>query len=342
MRASVARSNGSMGTAKHNYELLKLSLEDEIAASKTEMDEAKADKAEAEETKAAADGDLAVTSKDLALATEALSNIGSDCMEKATDHEVSQKGYAEELKALDTAKKIIQESTLLQKANSFLQTRASTRLRTMADLKNYEVVSVIKRLATQQHSSALAQLASRIAATLRYGSANGDDPFAKVKGLITEMIDKLMKEAADEASHKAYCDEEMGKTKAKKDELNSDIEKLTAKIDKATTKSADLKEQVKELQKELAELADTQAEMEKVREDSHATFVEEQAELTKGLDGIRKALEVLRNYYESKEEALIQDNSQFSAFMQQPAVPEKHAPSGGAGGGSHSRQFPVQ
>merc|ERR1719321_272905 len=133
---------------------------------------------------------------------------------------------------------------------------------------------------------------------IRYGQASGEDPFAKVKTLIQEMIAKLMKEAEAEASHKAYCDEEMGKTKAKKDELNADIEKLTAKIDKATTKSADLKEQVKELQKELAELADTQAEMDKVREDSHTTFVEEQAEPTKGLDGIRKALEVLRNYYE--------------------------------------------
>merc|ERR1719449_429899 len=98
----------------------------------------------------------------------------------------------------------------------------------------------------------------------------------------------------------SYFDEEMSKTKAKKDELNADIEKLTAKIDKATTKSTDLKEQVKELQKELADLADTQAEMDKVREDSHAAFVEEQAELTKGLDGVRKALEVLRAYYESK------------------------------------------
>merc|ERR1719265_2948997 len=142
-----------------------------------------------------------------------------------------------------------------------------------------------------------------------------------------------MKEAEAEASHKAYCDEEMSKTKAKKDELNSDIEKLTAKIDKATTKSTDLKEQVKELQKELADLADTQAEMDKVREDSHAVFVEEKAELDKGLDGIRKALKVLREYYEGKEEGLIQTGAQFNAFMQQPAVPEKHKPSGGAGGG---------
>merc|ERR1719393_642616 len=127
--------------------------------------------------------------------------------------------------------------------------KTSARLRTGTDLRNFEVVSVIKRLAAQQHSVALAQLASRIAATIKYGNAAGDDPFAKVKGLITDMIDKLMKEAADEASFKAYCDEEMAKTKAKKEELTATEKKLTTKIDSASAKSADLKEQVKELQK---------------------------------------------------------------------------------------------
>merc|ERR1719399_285285 len=122
---------------------------------------------------------------------------------------------------------------------------------------------MIKRLAEQQHSAALAQLASRISAAIRYGQASGDDPFAKVKTLIVEMIDKLMKEAAAEASHKAYCDEEMSKTKAKKDELNADIEKLTAKIDEFSAASIALKEDVKELQKELAGLEESQAEMDK-------------------------------------------------------------------------------
>merc|ERR1719261_2163038 len=105
---------------------------------------------------------------------------------------------------------------------------------------------------------------------IRYGAASGEDPFAKVKGLIVEMIDKLMKEAEAEASHKAYCDEEMSKTKAKKDELNADIDKATAKIDNMSAKSADLKAQVKELQKELAELQAMQNEMDKVRADSKA------------------------------------------------------------------------
>merc|ERR1719335_95456 len=131
---------------------------------------------------------------------------------------------------------------------------------------------MVKRLAEQQHSSALAQLASKISATIRYSASTGDDPFAKVKGLIVEMIDKLMKEAAAEASHKAYCDEEISETKAKKDELSADIDKLTTKIDEFSAKSADLKAQVKELQAELATLEETQAEMDKVRADSKAAF----------------------------------------------------------------------
>merc|ERR1719420_1862199 len=145
------------------------------------------------------------------------------------------------------------------------------------------------------------------------------------------MIAKLMKEAAAEASHKAYCDEEMSKTKAKKDELNADIEKLTSKIDSASAMSASLKEDVKELQKELADLVDSQAEMDKVREDTHAAFVAAKADLEQGLAGVRNALEVLRDFYQS-DAALLEQSGGLGAFMQQPAVPDKHKPASGAGG----------
>ena len=47
------------------------------------------------------------------------------------------------------------------------------------------------------------------------------------------MIAKLEAEAGSEATEKGYCDEQMSKTKAKKEELSADISKLTAKIDKA-------------------------------------------------------------------------------------------------------------
>merc|ERR1719321_1949274 len=128
----------------------------------------------------------------------------------------------------------------------------------------------------------------------------------------------------------------MGKTKAKKEELTADIEKLTAKIDKMSATSVALKEDVKELQKELAELVESQAEMDKIREDTHAAFVQAKEDLEQGLEGVRMALEVLRDYYGAKEESLIQGDAKFDAFMQQksvqPAAPEKHEKSSGAGG----------
>merc|ERR1712190_338044 len=100
----------------------------------------------------------------------------------------------------------------------------------------------------------------------RLGSSGGDDPFAKVKGLISEMISKLEAEAEAEATEKAWCDEQIAKTEEKKNDLESDIAKLTGKIDVASAKSTDLKSQVKTLQEQLAALAKLQAEMDQTRQ----------------------------------------------------------------------------
>merc|ERR1712060_802210 len=113
-----------------------------------------------------------------------------------------------------------------------------------ADLAGAEVVTMVKKLAKKEHSTALAQLASRVAAILRYGSSAGDDPFVKVRGLISDMISKLENEAQSEATEKAYCDEQTAKTEAKKAELEKDISKLTSKIDSAAARSAGLKADV--------------------------------------------------------------------------------------------------
>merc|ERR1719440_2346352 len=73
------------GGAKHNYEMLKQSLEDQIAADQKDMDEEKSAKAAADETKATAVGDLEQTSKDLANGKDALETTGTNCMTVAAD-----------------------------------------------------------------------------------------------------------------------------------------------------------------------------------------------------------------------------------------------------------------
>jgi hypothetical protein len=323
-------------TSKHNYDKLKLSLENGLEAYKKEKAENEATKAEAAATKAAAEGDLAQTNKELSEAQQTLADVSADCMQTAQDHQDSQAARAEELKVLAKAKKIIQSSSggAASQTYDFLQVSFSStsksRLHTGTDLRNFEVVKAVQRLASQHHSVALAQLASRIEATIKYGSVSGDDPFAKVKGLINEMIDKLMKEAEAEASHKAYCDEEMAKTKQQKDELNEDITKKTSKIDTASARSAQLKEEVALLQKELADLAKLTEEMNKARDEEKALFETESAELEQGITGIQGALQVLREYYEG-DSALLQGDA-FNAFMQQPAKPAAHEKASGAGG----------
>merc|ERR1712045_429589 len=212
---------------------------------------------------------------------------------------------------------------------SLLQVTSLAGLQTHSDLVGSEVVTAVKRLAKKQHSAALAQLASRILTVLRFGSSSGD-PFAKVKGLIQDMIAKLESEASSEATEKAYCDEQLAKTEAKKSELEEDVAKMSSRIDKAAARAAQLKEDIKTLQGELSALAKAQAEMDRIRQETHAEYVTAKADLELGLSGVRKAVETLRDYYGAGA-SMLQDDSKFGAFMQQPAKPELHSKSQGAG-----------
>merc|ERR1719393_1216336 len=146
------------------------------------------------------------------------------------------------------------------------------------------------------------------------------------------MITKLEKEAEAEATEKAYCDEQMAKTEAKKAELEGIIAKLSNKIDKAASRSGALKEEVVELEAELASLAKTQSEMDKIRAEENANFKVAKAELDQGLGGVRKALTVLRDYYGGSAAMIQEDDGKFNSFMQQPAPPQQHEKASGAGG----------
>merc|ERR1719506_1939972 len=185
-------------TSKHNFNMLKQSLEDEMQADNKDMAEEKSLKAAAEETEATATGDLAETVKELAKDNESLKTAQTTCMTVAADHEATVKSRTEELTAIATAEKVLKETS----AGAVGQSYSLLQLQSSTDLKNAEVANVIQKLARDHHSAALAQLASRIGAVMRFGAADGDDVFGKVKGLISDMIAKLQKEAESEATEK--------------------------------------------------------------------------------------------------------------------------------------------
>merc|ERR1719433_2370903 len=289
----------------HNFQMLKQSLEDEIKFGEADMAEAKKGLAESAEKQAVANGDLTVTSKDLAADISTLADLHQNCLTKAQDYEAATKSRDEELKALAEAKKAIAETTsgadsIVYGLNqvSFLQTARSQQLSTGADVARF-----LRDLAQNQHSTALALLASRIASAMRSSTGTGDDPFAKVKGLIADMIAKLEADAEADATHKAYCDKELAETNVKKADKEAEIEKLSTKIDQMSARSAQLKQEVAALQKALAELAAAQAEMDKLREEENAVYVKEKADMEQGSEGVKMALKILRDYYAKDEKA---------------------------------------
>merc|ERR1719379_2718338 len=107
-------------------------------------------------------------------------------------------------------------------------------------------------------------------------NSHASDPFAKVKGLIADMIEKLLKEAEEDATEKAFCDKETAETTAKKEAA---IEKLSTQIDAMSAESAKLKEEVATLEKELADLAKAQAEMDKIRSEEKTAYDANSAEM---------------------------------------------------------------
>jgi len=291
--AQLTETRNKEVAALHNFEMLKQSLEDEIRVANKEFAQAKKGIAGSTERKAGADGDLSVTSKEIAADVKAKGSLHHDCMSRAEAFQAETNSRGDELKALATAKKIIEESTGGAALNqvSFVQVTRSM-LAVGRDLHSYEAVRLVRDLAHKQNSGALVQLASQMAAAM-----HSRDAFEKIKGLISDMILRLEKEAGADATKKAYCDKEMAESNVKKTDKSNEIAKLSTKIDQMSARSAQLKEEVAALQSELSKLAKSQAEMDKLRSEQKSSFDESKAEQEKGLTGIKAALQVLNEYY---------------------------------------------
>lgn len=322
--AQLAELRKKETKAKMTYELMKLGLTEALDFANKELKKCKKRKAEAQEVKAINEGELQTVAKDLGEDVTRLGDIHHECMSKAEDFEVETAGRAEELKALAKAKKILVEMTggaVAQTSldqTSFLQISARARSESAAEsgAQGLEAARLIRRMARKDKSVVLEQLADRMAAAVRLGDQHGDDPFAKVKGMIEEMIEKLLQEAEAEAKQKGYCDQEMSETKTAMNDKNDEIADLTAKIDSMSAESKKLKEESAILAKELADLAKSQKEMDEMRKKEKVEFDKNKAEMEQGIEGVQLALKVLREYYAK------------GSFVQQ----DQAAGSGGAAG----------
>merc|ERR1719335_1292915 len=120
------------------------------------------------------------------------------------------------------------------------------------------------------------------------------------------MIEKLVTEANEEATQKAFCDEEIGKSKAAQAEKSMTADKLTSRIDKASTTKAQLEDSIKDLEGEIAKLDAGNAEATKLRTEEKATNTKASKDFKEAAEAVQAAIGVLKEYYEG---ALIQTKS---------------------------------
>lgn len=306
-QAQLGEARKAETTSLNNFALLKQALEDKMKFATKDFEEAKKGLAASAEKKATAEGDLDVTSKALQQAETTLEDLKSDCMAKASDYEAATKSRDEEVKALLKAKDVITESTGGAESLTYDSAAAASfvQLKSVSVSAQFKAVRFVRDLAHKHGSPALVELAKRMANAFRLteGGTSGQDPFAKVKGLISALLEKLEAEAAEDATQKAWCDKEMSDSTAKQEDVSEVVDKLTTKIDQSTARSAKLKEEVAALQKSLANLVASQAEMDKMRQQEKATYDTDKPEMEKGIEGVKLALKVLREYYAKDDKA---------------------------------------
>merc|ERR1740127_411591 len=288
-----------MGDAQE-FAMLEQGLKDEISHGEEKLSTAKKSKGANEQAKEEASGKLVETKKSKAADEEYASTLKTECESKASEWEARQKSAAEEMGAIEKAKEI-----LVGGVTAFAQVSSKTRRWNPDDdeesdavsAKREKVVGILKQLSQTHHSFAFAQLASMASS----------DPFVKIRGLIEDMIAKLLKEAEEEATQKAFCDKEMGASKKSQAEKTATIDKLQTRIDGNSATIAELEDAVKTLQAEIADIDSAQAEATKIRTTESADNKKAIADFSQSADAVVKAMGVLKSFYEGT--ALIQTSS---------------------------------
>jgi len=305
------------------YEMLMSDLTFAVETAEEGLEKDKQDKAIAEKNKASAEGDLedTITSRDDD--QKYLDDTSATCAQKAKDFEARQSLRQEEIEAIEKAIEIISSEAVSGAAKKHLPTliqqkaMALTQLRSvMSNPAQYQVALFLSDRAKAINSRVLAMLAERAE----------KDPFKKVKKMIKDLIDKLMEEAAAEASHKGWCDQELATNAKTRKEKTDAVESLKAELDELKASISKLTEEITELSDAIAALDAAVAKATAMREEEKVKNAATIKDAQEAQTAVSQALTVLKEFYAKAGKA--------TAFAQQPEIFDKpYKGMGGMAGG---------
>jgi len=296
----------------HEFSLVELHLSDTITRDESDRDEKAVLKGEKAAASAKAKGELGETKKAKAADEKLKADIEATFKAKSAVYEQNQVVRKQELEAIAKATEIISSPAVADSYAthinfvqappvSFLQTGRFRRRLSAAQRAS----ELLGKRAKALNSKALAALAAKAAAAPNFG---------KVIDMIEQLVERLKQEAAAEADHKAWCDEQLKANKLKRNKKTAQANKLTAEIEGLTASIDDMGKRIETLLKEQEQLTKAMAEATAIREKEHAENTQAIADAAAGVDAVQRAIVILKEFYEAQ-----------ASFLQQRQVPELEA-----------------
>merc|ERR1719440_2157020 len=112
-----------------------------------------------------------------------------------------------------------------------------------------------------------------------------------------DMVVKLMEEAAEEAEHKGWCDQELATNEQTRKEKTEAVEVLHSEIDELEATIAQLTEQIAELNAAIADSDKAVAEATEIRETEKAKNAVTLKDARAAQEAVANALNVLNEFY---------------------------------------------
>jgi len=246
-----------------------------------------------------------------------LASLTSTCEKKAADFESRQKLRDEEVTALEKAVEILSSSAVAGHADKHLPKAAALvhvavrKGASLAQLRaSHEQKSPFQLEAADFLREASARLGSRVLSTLAVRAR--DDPFAKVKVLVEELVKRLIAEATSEASHKGWCDKELSTNEQTRKSRGEEIDMLTGETEKLSADISMMKKNIVELNAGVAQLEADVANATDLRNVEKAENEQTIQDAKDGQTAMAEVIKVLQDFYgeAAKATVLVQGKKQ--------------------------------
>lgn len=282
---SLQRQRDEETKKQGEHDIQIMTLKQQIALAENNVDDAKKERARLAEEKADAEKELADVEASKAADEKSLEETTHECDATSAAWASRQSEAAAEMSAIEKAKEI-----LASRVTVLIQVKArdvDPADQAKAQKLRQNLVKHFRAAGNKLHSMAMLNLVSVAA----------HDPMENVKNMLTELIAKLEKEAAEAASLHQFCQEEKKKTSTALKKKEGELDKLDSRIESAEATKQELEEAIATTSEQIAAIDKTNAEATKLRNEEHENYVKVDTDFTQAAEAVDDAIDALKEYY---------------------------------------------